>query len=151
MSVDAESELDLLHDKKSSHMSVSYPNKSLAGAAGGGSNGVPDRVLGLSNDSGGDRGDGDVHHSGGRARLNTDHSIMSIDAYDVEEDARDGCVAIPMDPILVLWPPPQRMNRRNAHPFVLSNDAIITLSAPSAELHIAAPGTVRTVAGLQQL
>jgi hypothetical protein len=50
------------------------------------------------------------------------------------EDARDGVTVAAMDPILVLWPPPQHMVRRSPHPFILSNDSIITLTAPSSEL-----------------
>ncbi len=133
LSVDADGEHELLEPNKS----VSYAKKPVAAVAAGG--GALDKSLGASGDS------VSIGHSGekdevlasagiGRGRLNTDQSMLSVDPYDVDEDAKDGCVATPMDPILVLWPPPQRMNRRNTHPFVLSNDAIITLSAPSTEL-----------------
>ena len=130
VSIDTESEFEVLESNKS----MSYPKKSVAGSGGG----ALDKGLGISGDSlgishGGEKEE--LHTSGGgeRGRLNTDFSTLSVDPYD-DEDAKDGCVSTPMDPILVLWPPPQRMNRRNVHPFVLSNDAIITLSAPSTEL-----------------
>ena len=131
LSVDVENEQLLSSEKEDRKPSVSYPNKAIAGAGAGVGGGAYDRNLDASMDSSGiDREDS---YAGNRGRLNTATSILSVDAFD-EEDARDGCVTLPMDPILVLWPPPQRMNRRNMHPFMLSNDAIITLSAPSTEL-----------------
>jgi len=63
---------------------------------------------------------------------------LSADGEDDDLDEMhgggDGCVNHPMSPILVLWPPPQRMHRRSFNSFILSNDTILTLTAPSSEL-----------------
>ena len=61
---------------------------------------------------------------------------MDGDDEDLEDmsGGGDGCVSHPMFPILVIWPPPQRMNRRSYEPFVISNETTLKLTAPSAEL-----------------
>ena len=63
---------------------------------------------------------------------------LSADGEDDDLDEMngggDGCANHPMSPILVLWPPPQRMNRRSFNSFILSNDTNLTLTAPSSEL-----------------
>jgi hypothetical protein len=118
--------------------SASYPNPQVGSSSSSSSSSGANRELATSMDSAAGAGGYDdrrdnasVMSGGGRSRLN---SFDTRYGFDDEEDAGDGCVVVPMDPILVLWPPPQRMNRRNYYPFTLSNDAIITLSAPSAEL-----------------
>ena len=63
---------------------------------------------------------------------------LSADGEDEDMDdlygGGDGCSHHTLSPILVLWPPPQRMSRRSFNAFVLSNDVILTLTAPSSEL-----------------
>lgn len=116
--------------------SASYPNPSVGGAANGvvvGANFNRELAASMDSTMGGDfiRDSASVMSGGMRSRVNSGDAQAG---FDEEEDAADGCALIPMDPILVLWPPPQRMNRRNLYPFLLSNDAIITLSAPTSEL-----------------
>lgn len=110
--------------------SASYPNPN---SSGGGSQFNREFAASMDSAMGGDliRDSASVMSGGMRSRLNSQDTKAG---FDEEEDAADGCQMLPLDPILVLWPPPQRMNRRNHYPFVLSNDAIITLSAPSSEL-----------------
>lgn len=113
--------------------SASYPNPNSSGGGVGGGNFNRELAASIDSAMGGDliRDSASVMSGGMRSRLNSQDTKAG---FDDEEDAADGCQMMPMDPILVLWPPPQRMNRRNHYPFILSNDAIITLSASSSEL-----------------
>lgn len=66
--------------------------------------------------------------------LGSQRCEAEIDDFDERCGSVDGCISQPMNPILVLWPPPQRMARRGFFPLILSNEAPLPLVVPTAEL-----------------